>query len=120
MRGASSSVPSVATDDKVNADYGGSAMDDSVDGNGDGGTDGDVNDDDGDPMTDGDCTTDNDVDDDGYGTTDEDINNDCNGATDGCHCLDASGGCATKGDARQMHATTGDVQLPGGNRGGGG
>ncbi len=56
-----------------------------------------------------DRTTDDDVNDDGYGGTDDDINNDCEGATDGRHCLDACGGCATKGDARQRHATTGNA-----------
>ena len=95
-------------------------MDDDVDDDGDGATDDDVDDDNGNPTTDGDCTADNKVDDDGYGTTDDNINDDCNGATDGRHRLDACGGCATKCDARRRHATTGDAQLPGGERGGGG
>ena len=101
------------TDNDVNDDgYG--TTDDDIDDNCD------VDDDDGDPTTDGDRTTDDDVNDDGYGTTDDDIDDDCDGATDGCHCLDVSGGCTTKGDARQRHATTGDAQLSGGERGGGG
>ena len=120
MRGASLSAPSAAMDDKVDDDDGDGAMDDDVDDDGDGATDDEVDDDDGDPTTDGDRTTDDDVDDDGYGTTDDDIDDDCDGATDGCHRLDACGGCATKGDARRRHATTGDAQLSGGERGGGG
>ncbi len=120
LRGASSSAPSAATDNKVEDNDGDSAMDDDVDDNADGATDDDVDDDNGDPTTDGDRTTDNNVDDDGYGTTDDDINNDCDGTMVGRHHLDACGGCATKGNARRRHATTGDAQLPGGERGGGG
>ncbi len=118
MRGALSSGPSAATDDKVEDDDGNGAMDDDVNDDGDGATD--VDDDDGDPTTDSDRTTDDDVNDDGYGTTDDDIDDDCDGVTDGRHCLDACGGCATKCDARRRHATTGNVQLPGGEQGGGG
>ena len=54
-------------------------------------------------------TTDNNLDDDGYGVKDDDIDNNCNGMTDGCHRLDACGGCMTKGDARRRHATTGNA-----------
>jgi hypothetical protein len=118
-----------ATDDKVDNNYGNGAMEDDVDndcdgatGNndnnnnptdnaidddGNGTTDDNVDNDNGDRMTNGDRTADDDVDVDGYDTTDEDIDDDCDGATDGCHCLDACGGCATKGDARRRHATTG-------------
>ncbi len=85
-------------------------MDDDVNDYGDSATDDDVDDDDGNPLTDGDRTTDDDV----------DIDDDCGGGTDGCHRLDACGGCATKGDARRRHATTGNAQLSGVERGGGG
>ncbi len=95
-------------------------MDDDVDDDGDGATDDGIDDDHGDPTTDGDRTADDDVDDNGYGTMDDDIDDDCDGATDGRHRLDACGGCATKCDARWRHTTTGDAQLPSGERRGGG
>ena len=120
------SAPSTATDNKVN-DNGDGAMDDdindncdgasgdhddedatdnNVNGDSDGAADDNVDNDDGNRTTDGDRTMDNDVDDDGYGTTDDNMVGNCGGATDGHHCLDACGGCATKGDARRRHATS--------------
>ena len=79
------------------------ATDNGVDDNGDGATEDYVDDDN------GNRTTDDDVNDDGYGATDDNIDNGCDGATDGRHCLDACGGCATKGDARRRHVTTGNA-----------
>ena len=105
-----------------NDDDGDNATDDDVNNDGNGATDDDVNDDDGNRTTDGDCmtdgdrTTDKDVDNNGYGAMDDDIDDDCDGATDSCHCLDACGGCATKGDARRRHATTGAATTSGQTR----
>ena len=79
------------------------ATDNDVNNDGDGAMEDYVNDDN------GDCTTDYDVNNDGYGATDDSINNDCDGVTDSRHCLDACGGCTTKGDARRRHATTGNA-----------
>ena len=85
------------------------AMDDNVDDDGDGTTDDDFKDDNADRTKDNNRTMDNNVDNHGYGTMDDDIGNDCDGATDSCHCLNACGGCTTKGDVRRRHATTGTV-----------
>ena len=74
-----------------------------VDNDGNGATEDYVDDDDGDRMTD------DDINNDSYGATDDNINDGCDSAMDGCHCLDACGGCATKVDARQRHVTTGNT-----------
>ncbi len=88
-----------ATDNKVDNDDGDGAMDDDINDNCDGVT-GDDDDND---------ATDEDVNDNGNGATDDGIDDYCNYATDGHHRLDACGGCATKGGARQRHTTTGDA-----------
>ena len=84
------------------------ATDNDVDDDGNGATDNYVDDDDGNRRMDGNRTTDDDVNNDGYGTREDNIDTDCNGEMDGRHCLD-NGGCATKGDARWRHATTGNA-----------
>ena len=78
-------------------------MDDDVNNNGDGVTEDYINNDN------GDRTTNNNVKDNDYGVTDDNIDDNCDGATDGRHCLDVCGSCATKGDARWRHVTTGDA-----------
>jgi hypothetical protein len=120
--------PDDAMDDEVKDNEGDGATDDDIDDNCNGATgdnnDNDDNDDhddassddddnddatDDDVNDDGNSATGNEVDNDGNGTTDDDIINNCNGTMGGRHCLDGWGGCATKGDARWRHATTGNA-----------